>query len=59
METILIIRKQYDRLIEAEPKFMRTEYLKLKRRWGLSGVFVSGDVTRIKAVMASLEAVTA
>lgn len=51
METVLILRKTYDKMIEQNPKFMSTEYLKLKRKWALSGVFVSGDVSRIKQIM--------
>lgn len=59
MEKILLVRKEYDRLVEQRPDYMRTEYLKLKRSWCLSGVFVSGNIARLKDVLRSLEAVTA
>lgn len=41
--TKFVGRKQFDRMIDANPNFMANDYPKLGRRWSLAGVEVSAD----------------
>ena len=44
---MLILREQYDSLVETQPRFMETIYQQLKRNWSIVGVRVSGPQTII------------
>lgn len=42
-KSLTLTRQEYDSLIASDASFMKNEFPKLKRNWGVGGVTVSGD----------------